>query len=162
MDDAKSGMGRGHWAVGHRMGAVATTCAEQVCWSSFFTQALEWATVRKKCGPVPSNNSFDAEIGSCAMLMGSFNKRVIKRVNGHYVHQGCLPPIHTMHFSVECCAHELVVTEHHTPTSICGCLVAQVCAAAWSGLCVAEGRAFSLIKMKEVKMKGQVWIKRTC
>ena len=53
--------------------------------------------------------------------------------------------VHSMlHFSVECTARELIVTEPHTPSSFCGCLAVRVCVALWRGCCVAEGRAFSV------------------
>ena len=38
-------------------------------------------------------------------------------------------PFCTLHFSQECFGRELIVTEPHTPTSFCRCLVAGVCVA---------------------------------
>ena len=39
------------------------------------------------------------------------------------------------HFSFDCSALELIVTEPHTLSSTCGCLVARVCVALWKGWC---------------------------
>ena len=49
----------------------------------------------------------------------------------------CLSPC-TLHFSLE-----LIVTEPHTPASICGCHVARVCVDLWQGMCEAEGQMFN-------------------
>ena len=75
-----------------------------------FTHSLGMATIHKKCGLVPGQNSLDAEIAGCAMLMGNLDKRVTKRVNGHYVLQCCLQPICMLHFSEECSARFLWVS----------------------------------------------------
>ena len=42
------------------------------------TQALGLVQIDNKCGPVPGQNSLDAEIGGCAMLMGSLIQWVEK------------------------------------------------------------------------------------
>ena len=65
-----------------------------------------------------------------------------KSVHVHQVPSWCLSLLCMVHFSLECFARELIVTELHT-SATCGCLVALVCVALWSG-CVAGGRAFSL------------------
>ena len=75
-----------------------------------FTHSLGMATIHKKCGPVPGQNSLDAEIGGCAMLMDNLHKWVTKRVNGHYVLQWCLLPICMLHFSEECSTRVLWVS----------------------------------------------------
>ena len=49
-----------------------------------------------------------------------------------------------VHFSSECSARELIVTEPHTQASACGCPVARVCVAVRCGLCEAEERMSSL------------------
>ena len=51
------------------------SCTEKVCGAgitvSFFKQGLGWVIRYKKCGPVKSSNSLDAELGGCVMLIES-------------------------------------------------------------------------------------------
>ena len=41
---------------------------------SCFHTIMGWATIYKKCGPVPGKNSIDAEIAGCSMLIESLKK----------------------------------------------------------------------------------------
>ena len=87
-------------------------------------------------------NSLDAEMAGCSTLLGSLKKGVDKSLN---VLLSWSPTfLCTLHFSLECSARGLVVTELHTPVLTCGCLAARVSVALWSGWCVAEGRMFAL------------------
>ena len=51
------------------------SCRNDVCGASMliniFTHTLGWATNDKKCGPVPSKDSLDAEIAGCSMMIES-------------------------------------------------------------------------------------------
>ena len=62
------------------------SCQHRVCGAGMlikvFTLTLGWATIHKKCGPVPGQNSFD-EIEGCSMLMGNLIKLVNKYVSDH-------------------------------------------------------------------------------
>ena len=46
-------------------------------------------------------------------------------------------PLYELHFSMNCWAHEMIVTESRTSMSICGCLVARMRVTLWIGLRVA-------------------------
>ena len=83
------------------------------------------------------------------MLIESLTKWVGKCVYVcQVVEQFLSSPLCALHFSVGCSARELIVTETHTPASICGSLVAHVCVALCLGLCEAEGRMFKLSRDK--------------
>ena len=43
-------------------------------WPTFYTHALGWHTVHKKCELVVSGNSLDAEIWACEMMIESMKK----------------------------------------------------------------------------------------
>ena len=43
-----------------------------------FTDALGWAPIHKKCGPVQGQNSLDAELGGCGMLMENLRQWIDK------------------------------------------------------------------------------------
>ena len=48
-------------------------CNDHICGAGIiillFSPKTGWITIYKKCGPVPGNNSLDAELGGCAMLI---------------------------------------------------------------------------------------------
>ena len=62
-----------------------------------FTQALGLATIYKKCGLVPDENSLDAEMGGSAMLMNSLGQWIDKSMRERQVLSGLSP--HTLHLS---------------------------------------------------------------
>ena len=61
------------WGGGCERGACGAGTLIQV-----FTQTLKWATVYKKCGPVPGQNSLDAGKGGCAVLMSNGSQWIDK------------------------------------------------------------------------------------
>ena len=52
-------------------------------WDGSFHTIMGWATIYKKCGPVPGKNSIDAEIAACSMLIESLKKRLDTCVHAH-------------------------------------------------------------------------------
>ena len=57
-----------------------------------FTQALGLATIYKKCGLVPDENSLDAEMGGSAMLMNSLGQWIDKSMRERQVLSGLSHP----------------------------------------------------------------------
>ena len=43
-----------------------------------FMNGLGWAPIHKKCGPVQGQNSLDAELGGCGMLMENLRQWIDK------------------------------------------------------------------------------------
>ena len=64
---------------------------------------MGWATIYKKCGPMPGKNSIDAEIAGCSVLVESLKKKV-----GHMC--AC-----SLRFTL------VSLALMHTPASTCGC-----------------------------------------
>ena len=58
------------------------SCQKGVCGPGMlmkiFTQALAWARLTKKCGPVPGQSSLDAEIGGCARNRDAIEAKKIR------------------------------------------------------------------------------------
>ena len=92
------------------------SCRDEVCGAGmlnkFFTQTLAWYTI-PTLGSLPVQCSSSEQICICSLIPS----------------RGL--SICTLHFSLECAARELIVTEPHALASICGCLVAWVCVAVW-------------------------------
>ena len=61
-----------------------------------------WLTFYKKCGPVPLNNSLDAEMGGCGMLTDSALTSTVAKTadykNCCYCGRGCVSPPYTAFF----------------------------------------------------------------
>ena len=71
------------------------SCERGVCGAGIliqvFTQALGWVTINRKCGPVPGQNSQDAGMGGCAMLMSNLIQWVDICTNERWVLSGFSP-----------------------------------------------------------------------
>ena len=85
-------------------------------------------------------NSLDAETAGCSTLVESLEMGA--QLSGCPSVVVSLLLMHVAFF-VDCSARGLVVTELHSPALTCGCPVARVCVALWSGWYVAECRMSS-------------------
>ena len=107
-----------------------------------FTQALGWVTIHKKCGPVPSQNSLDAEIGRCAMLVCNLiNEWTNVRVDIVFC---VVSPPHNAFFGGVLCTRVVPYRASSSRLSVCGWLAARVCEALRCRVVEEEGQAFSL------------------
>ena len=116
---------------------------------------MERVTIYNKCGPVPGQNSLDAEIGGCAFLVNNLSQWIDKCMSERHVLSGLSPH---KSFPEECLARAWTVTDTSASWYVGGLRLE----ASWCRVVKEECQEFSLSDDIETSVAsragGVVWL----